>query len=415
MVKIEKLEEFNEWWFTDKVPAELLKERKRELFKKVIRFMNKRQIVSIVGLRRVGKTTIIYQLIEYLLRKKIDKKSILYFSFDEKVENLDEIIESYVEAHNPDFRKQKVYLFLDEIQKLPDWSNQIKKYYDLYPKIKFVISGSEGLFIALRTKEMLAGRMYEFPLKPLSFREYIEFIGLDKNSLPVSRIKSLFREFIIRGGLPEVMGKGSAEIKMYIKSAVVDKIVFQDIASLVGVKDVELLKIIIEVIATSPGMYLEYQSLAKQLDRDRRTIKSYVALLEQSFLVKTMYNYRKGRLSSLRKTKRVYLTDTSIAAAYKGSVDEQFFGKLVESAVVNSSGSESFWKNSHEVDLIDGGPIEVKYKSKVIEKDVRGVREFMRKFSVRQGLVLTKNDERRMKVPEGIVTLKPVWKFLLGK
>ena len=205
----------------------------------------------------------------------------------------------------------------------------------------------------------------------------------------------------------------SSENKMYVKSAVVDKIIFQDISQLAGIKDIDLLKTIIEVISVNPGMYLEYQSLAKQLDRDRRTIKTYIYLLEQSFLVKILGNYRKGKLSSLRKIKRIYLTDTSIAIAYKGQIDQQFFGKLIETAVINHSESKFFWKNSHEVDLIDKNPIEVKYKSKLISKDYIGLKEFMRKFSSKKGVILTKDKEGLIKVSEGRITQIPVWKWLL--
>lgn len=411
----EKLEEFNEWWFTGQAPKELALEKRRHLFRELAGFLDKRQIISIVGLRRVGKTTLMYQLIDHLIKHGKDENKIIYFSFDEKVENLNDVIGSYKEIKNIDFRKQKVYVFLDEIQKLEKWTNQVKKYYDLYPKIKFVISGSEGLFLSSKTKEALAGRIYEFLLKPLSFGEYIYFRGYQREKLSTDKAKSLFTEFISRGGFPEAVGKSVAEIKMYVKSAVVDKIIFQDISKTAGIKDMDLMKTLIEILAANPGMYLEYQSIAKQLDRDRRVIKSYITLLEQSFLAKILGNYRKGKLSSLRKTKKIYLTDTAVITAYKTVIDTQFFAKIVESAVVNSVDSRNFWKNRQEVDLIiDKKPVEIKYKSRIIDKDLLGTREFMKKFSVREGTILTKDQEGAIKVPEGKIALKPVWKFLLG-
>ena len=411
-MKREILEEFNSWWFTGKVPEELLQKYRRTLFRQVIDSINKRQINSIVGLRRTGKTTLIFQIIDRLLEEKVEKTNILYFNFDEYVESLDELLNSYKEMQRKELREDKVYIFLDEIQKLNNWENQIKKLYDLYPKIKFVVSGSESLFVTTKTKETLAGRIYEFLLKPLSFKEFIEIKGLQTN-LPETRLRTLFAEYIENGGFPEIIGKSKEERKEYVKSVVLDKIIFKDIVKLFGIKDTDTLKHLMEIISTNPGMYLEYQSLAQELGKDRRSIKSYIQLLNESFLIKFFGNYRKGKAASLRKIKRVYPVDSSIIYTFKSIIDDQFTGKIVESIVANNIETNIFWKDKYEVDFVlDGIPIEVKYKSKIIARDLEGIREFMRKFSVKKGIMLTK-EEGKIKVEEGEIFLIPIWKFLL--
>lgn len=408
-----RIEEFNEWWFTGSVPEDLLKEKKRKLFFELKRFSKKRQIVSVTGLRRTGKTTLFYQMVDFLLEEGIDSSNILYFSFDERVEKLDEVLDSYRENKGIDFRKQKVFIFLDEIQKLDKWTDQIKKMYDLYPKIKFFLSGSEGIFLSSKTKETLAGRIFELILKPLSFREFIYFKGFDESGLPQIKKKQLFLEFLKKGGFIEVLNIGEKEAKLYINSAVIDKIVYQDLTKISGIRDTDLMKTIAELVATNPGMYLDYQSLAKQLDRDRRTIKQYIILLEQSFLVKIMKNYRKSSISTLRKIKRIYPVDTALINTYKPVQDEGFFGRVVETAVINSSSSVFFWKNSYEVDLVADCPIEVKFKNKIIPKDFAGIKECMKKFSFKKAVLVTKNTEKQHVLKEGMVSLIPAWKFLL--
>ena len=128
---------FNSWWDTEKVPPLLLKPYKRGLFSKLVEFLGDRQILLIYGLRRVGKTTLLYQLIDHLLEQGVERDHILYFSFDEAVADLKQIIEGYQETAigKPLQKVKKVYIFLDEIQKLKNWQNQIKIYYDLYPNI----------------------------------------------------------------------------------------------------------------------------------------------------------------------------------------------------------------------------------------------------------------------------------------
>ena len=414
IMKRERLEEFNGWWFTGKVPDELSQEYRRALFYELAANLPKRPILSIVGLRRTGKTTLMFQLMQNLLEQKTPKDNILYFNFDEYAEGIDELLDSYRETQNKDFRADRTYVFLDEIQKVNDWANQIKKYHDLYPKIKFVVSGSESLFIAAKAKETLAGRLREFVLKPLSFKEFLEIKGLQPH-LPVARLKALFIEYVENGGFPEMAGKQKTEVKEYVKSVVLDKIVFKDIVKLFGVKDTDTLRQLIEIIATNPGMYIEYQSLAQQLGKDRRSIKNYVMLLKESFIIRILGNYRKGAVPSLRKTKRVYPVDSSIIFAFKPVIDDQFMGRVVETAVINHLDAYTFWRNSHEVDaVLNGVPIEVKYQNKIIDKDLSGLREFMRKFSARRGVMVTKSEEGKVKTGEGEIVMTPAWKFLLN-
>ncbi len=408
----ERMEDFNGWWFSGRVHEDLLQAYKRDMFHKLVGDLGKRQMLSIVGLRRTGKTTLMFQMIEHLLGGGLDKSNILYFNFDEYAESLDEVLDTYRQLQRKDLRLEKTYVFLDEIQKLGGWPDQIKKYYDLYPKVKFVISGSESLFISTGTKETLAGRLREFTLSTLSFKEFMGIRGV-KPEAPITQRKALFTEYVENGGFPEMIGKDKAEIREYVKSIVLDKVIYKDIVKLFGIKDTDALRQIIEIIASNPGMYLEYNSLAQKLGKDRRSIRNYVALLEESFLVRLMGNYRKGRAASVRKVKRIYPSDNSIITAFKSLIDDDFMGKMVETAVVNNLQPDAFWKNSHEVDIVlEGNPIEVKYQNMIISKDMEGLREFMRKFSAKEGVLLTKNEEKNVSVGEGQIHIIPVWKFL---
>lgn len=409
----EILEEFNEWWYTESVPSDLLEEYKRQLFFSVAKNIKKRYILSIVGLRRTGKTTIMYQMIDYLLQKDVKPRNIVYFSFDEMVEGLDHVINTYREIQNGNLRKDRTYLFLDEVQKLRDWENQIKKYYDLYPKLKIVISGSESLYVGKLSKETLAGRIHEFHLPTLSFSEFLDFKGIKPKPF-APRIKPEFMDYINKGGFPEMVNETNMrEVGRYIRSSVIDKIVRRDIPQVSGIRNVDLLHQILESIAINPGMYLNYQSLAQQFDSDRRTIKEYVMWLKESFLIRLLGNYRKGS-ATLRKNKRAYLLDTGIISAFKPVIEEAFLGRMIENAVINALNAEAFWRNRREVDaVVNGIPVEVKYQEKIIKSDLKGLIEFMRKFDIHKGFVISKNREKTMKIEHGDVVFIPAWKLLL--
>ncbi|MFH1721005.1 MAG: ATP-binding protein [Candidatus Altiarchaeota archaeon] len=411
------IEEFNEWWFTGAVPEDLSQEYRRRLFYTLEKSLDSRFMVATVGLRRVGKTTLMYQLIQELLQRGVAPKHVLYFSFDEAVEGLHELLEAYQVQNQIDFRSQRIYIFLDEIQKLPGWQSQVKRHYDLYPKMKFFLSGSESLFLRQGIEESLAGRIQEYVLPPLSFGEFLELKeGRSPKDLQTVKIKTHFREYILKGGFPELTAEKGTDVQSYIRSIVLDKVIYKDIMTLSNLRDSRLLLTLLELIAVNPGMYVNYQSLGQQFDCDRRTIKQYIHWLEKSFLVRLLSNYRKASAARLRKDKKAYVSDTGIASCYKTNIDEAFFGRLVETAVINSIQTDYFWKNGKDVDAVaDGRPIEVKYQPKTTAHDLRGLRSFMRKFKVDEGYLVTKDEEKTTPVPEGRIDHISARKFLLQR
>lgn len=412
-----KLEEFNHWWTTEKVDTELALPFKRDIYSEIENHLNKRFVLALVGLRRVGKTTTMYQLIQKLIEAKVDKTTILFFSFDEVSAKLSEVIETYKGIHNKDFREEKIYIFLDEIQKCEGWENELKKYYDLYPKLKFIISGSESLFIRKKTKETLAGRIFEFTLTPFTFREYLRFNKIEKSEFKYeTKIKPFFNKFAEKGGFPETFSfETNKDFKEYIRALVVDKIVYKDIPRMFKLDDPDFLRVLLELISTNPGMYIDYQSLSKQFEKDRRVIKNYINYLKESFLITLLGNYRKGSITTLRKKKRAYPTDNALTYLYKPKIEEDFFGRMIETLAVNKLKASSFWKNGGEIDIInDDMPIEVKYQEKINSEDFKTIKEFMKKFNKKEGLILTKYEEKEIEFEEGTIKLIPIWKWLLS-
>jgi len=412
-----KLEEFNHWWINGKVDVELALSFKRDVYSEIVEQIDKRFILALVGLRRIGKTTIMYQIIQKLIETRIDKTNILFFSFDEISAKISEVLEVYKEIHKKDFRKEKIYVFLDEIQKCNNWENELKKYYDLYPKLKFIISGSETLFIRKKTKETLAGRILEFILTSFTFKEYLRFNKVDEKEFKYETIiKPFFLNFVEKGGFPETFSfKSDKEFKEYIRALVIDKIVYKDIPRMFKIEDPEFLKVLLELIATNPGMYIDYQSLSKQFEKDRRVIKKYINYLQESFLINLLNNYRKGSITTLRKRKKAYPADNALIYLYKFKIEEDFFGRMVETLVVNNLKATNFWKNGNEIDIVyKDTPIEVKYQEKINNEYFKPLKSFMKKFKNKRAILITKKEERKINIEEGIINLIPVWKWLLG-
>ena len=409
-----KLEEFNHWWTRKEVDSELALPFKRNIYLEIRENLDNKFILSLTGLRRIGKTTLMYQLIDFLLKKKISAENILFFSFDETNVKISEVLDLYKEFQKKDFREEKVYVFLDEIQKCNNWENELKKYYDLYPKLKFIITGSESLFIKKKTKESLAGRMLDFTLFTFSFKEFLKFNEISDSDFKYeTKIKPFFVKFVENGGFPETFNLDSKKYFEYLRALVVDKIIFRDIPKSFNLEDPEFLKNLLELISCNPGMYIDYQSLGKQFGKDRRIVKNYIFYLKESFLISLLGNYRKGT-TTLRKNKRAYPNDTGLIRLHKNSIDELMFSKMVENIFVIFLKANAFWKDKLEVDIIKNGvPIEVKYRERIDSEDFNALRRFMKKFDQKKGILITKNESGKKSFEEGEIELIPAWRFLL--
>ena len=131
------------------------------------RYLAKNISISISGLRRVGKTTILFQLINYLLESGTEGKRILYYQFSEKINNLEQVLQIFFTNFTDlEVGRDNFYIFLDELQYVRDWQSIVKGYIDQNKRIKFVVSGSASIYFRSSVKESLAGRMLTLPSTP---------------------------------------------------------------------------------------------------------------------------------------------------------------------------------------------------------------------------------------------------------
>ncbi|MFA5360562.1 MAG: ATP-binding protein [Candidatus Paceibacterota bacterium] len=370
--------------------------KKRGIFDILLNTISRRQIIEIVGLRRTGKTTILFQLINSLLNKNVNPYSILYFTFDEEISTLDDLFQAFSLQTQIDFKKERVFIFLDEIQKLPNFQNQLKIYYDLYPNLKFFISGSTSLFLKKKTQESLAGRILSFYLPPLNFKEYLYFKDksevLEKPLVFEREIEKEFAIFLKSQFVESIFLKDSREKKEYLIS-IVKKIIFEDIPQSFPVDNPEILWQLTKIIAQHPGLFINYQHLSKKIGVSNKRISAYLFYLEESFLVKKVYNFSRNLLTSEKKLKKFYLASPSLSWALSDFVND---GQLVENLVLSLSDYKFFWRDAyqHEVDFIKVQdskiiPIEVKSKKDIEKKDLNSLIIFAKKFKTPKAIIFT--------------------------
>ncbi|MEM5778627.1 MAG: AAA family ATPase [Candidatus Aenigmatarchaeota archaeon] len=224
-----KLDELNHWWVTKKVRKEFVPKMRRNLFNIIKEDFNRKQIQIIFGLRRVGKSTIFYQLIDDLIKNKINPLQIVYCNFDEpelQDKRIDEILKEYSKLTDIDYKKEKIYLFLDEAQKSKNWVADVKLIFDNLPNIKILVSGSASLNILSEAKKDLAGRVIYYELKPLSFNEFLDLKGIkfEKRRFLLYRelLEKEFNKFLLRAFPELIHEKDIIFIKNYIRNSVID-------------------------------------------------------------------------------------------------------------------------------------------------------------------------------------------------
>ncbi|MCX7661697.1 MAG: ATP-binding protein [Candidatus Omnitrophica bacterium] len=405
------LKEANPWWRQPNYRVENY--GFREVFSVLKRFFSLPQILALVGLRRTGKTTLLLKTIEIFL-EKLNSKNILYFSFDDFWDlDLEEVMLAYKEIFPEKELKKERFLFcFDEIQKLENWQEKLKRLYDLYPNIKIVISGSESLFIRKLSKESLAGRLFEFKISPLNFKEYIIFtkkeLILKNPELYKEEILRLYQDFLKTNGFPELANtKDSMVIHRYVRDLVIDKIIFKDIPQIFKVKNIDVLLDILENIIFFPGQLIDITKLSKELQITRQVVSAYLDYLEKSFLIKKLYNFSKN----LRKTKR------SLKKYYPRiifpSLVEENFSLSFENSLIWQLDAQFFYRDSYknEVDIVLIGknknilPIEIK-TGKI---EFRGISYFIKRYKPKEAIIITLNKEEK----QGKIRIIPFYKYLL--
>lgn len=360
------------------------------------------ELVEVVGLRRVGKTTLFLQLINCLIEKKINPYNIWYFTFDEFSVSLDKLLLEFSKQTNVDFKNEKAFIFLDEIQKLKDFQKQIKVYYDLYPNLKFLISGSTSLFLKKKTQESLAGRIISFLLNPLDFEEYLLFRDkrelLEKPLAFSQEIEKEFEFFLTAQFIESIPIKNNQERKDYFIS-IIKKIIFEDIPLIFSVDNPDILWHLARIIGQKPGIIIDYRNLASELGISNKTVSLYLYYLQEAFLVKKLYNFSRNLITSEKKLKKFYLASPSFSWALTDFIS---LGFLVENLLTSLNNWRFFWRDAykHEVDFIKLQnqqiiPIESKYKAKLSENDFKNIVLFIKKFNCSKAIFYNKTMEKR--------------------
>jgi uncharacterized protein len=359
---IRRIRTENPWWDPphriDTYYSSMSRRAYFTLFAPLVLEKTVRRAVVLMGPRRVGKTVMIYQMIQRLIDSGLSPRKICYITIEHPIYNglgLEELFSHCREAAGVD-GPQGCHVFFDEIQYLSDWEVHLKLLVDTYKDCKFVASGSAAAALRLKSIESGAGRFTEFLLPPLTFHEYIDL--LNKGHLLTRRedkpgeeeeegrftcsdleeLNKLFLDYLNYGGYPEVVFSEiiRSDPGRYIRNDIIDKVLLRNLPSLYGIQDVQELNSLFTTLAFNTADEVSLEGLSARSGVAKNTIKKYIEYLEAAFLVKRVERVDRNAKRFQRANHfKIYLTNPSMWSALFSPIskDSAEMGSLIETAV----------------------------------------------------------------------------------
>ena len=393
--------------------------------------LSSRFIVDIVGPRRAGKTYLMYLTIRKLLEEGVSKKNTIYINFERRIlyPLTPEYFNDLVEIIYEEGIEGKIYLFLDEVQRVNEWEKFVRSIYDEFgSRIKIFVSGSTSKLTSSAMSTLLTGRHITRIVLPLSFREFLRFRNYEVPEVPVEsdivKIKKLLNEYIEYGGFPEVVLMKRKE--EYIETLFQD-IVLRDVAP--RVSNPLVLEDIAYFLTSMAGRLLSFSKVVKLLKArgikiSVPTLEKYFYFLKDAFLFfdTRIYSYRIR--DQLQYPRKIYCVDTGFVN-YFGFKFSEDRGRMLENLVALEllrRGKKIFyWKDQRgrEVDfvVVKGSKvdelIQVSYDVSdpdTLKREVDAIQIASAELKCKKKTVITWDYEEN-----GEIRFVPLWKWLLER
>ncbi|GAB4543500.1 MAG: ATP-binding protein [Thermodesulfovibrionia bacterium] len=400
--------------------------------------LNTGKVISITGVRRSGKTYMLFETIKGLLSSGIPKKRILYINFEDerfdlRLQELDLILQSYRELY-PDIRLSECYLFFDEVQNIQGWERFIRRLHDKVTRNIF-ITGSSSRLLSREIATTLRGRTLTYEIFPLSFAEFLRFHDIEidiYNPVTKARIINLFEQFLLYGGFPEIIGLADIQLRNKILQEYLDVMLYRDLIERFNISNISVLRYFLKRVfenITSPlsvnKIYNELRSQGYKLGKN--TLYEFLDAAEAIYLFLIIKKYHGSVLKQELGEKKAYAIDNGLlnAITYKFSKD---LGKLLENTIFlelckRGDGENTyFYKNKKEVDFIIierervNEIIQVSYSISdriTLKREIEGLMTACKTFGIKEARLITYSEEDEL-VEGGIkINIIPAYKWIL--
>lgn len=392
------------------------------------------KIVSLIGVRRSGKTSILYHIME-TLRQTVDPVNAVYINFEDdrlypiELGNLNDLVDAYYDLY-PEKREEKIYFFLDEIQNVENWEKFVRRVYDTL-NVGLFITGSSATLLGSEIASALRGRTITYEIFPFSFAEYLRFRNIEVNlhsSSSLSYIANAFDDYLVNGGFAETIDV-LPDIRTRVLRDYVDLIIYKDIIERHGIKNHALMKHLVKYCFTHMGtaasltkLYNDFKSQGHKLGKD--TLFDYFSYLEDAFAVFSVPVFRNSVREEMRNPKKIYAVDNGLKSIFDVSLSPDY-GRLYENAAFlhlrRKTREVYYYLQNQEVDFYcrTGGEqtvANISYEigdSKTRAREIAGLVEAMDWFGASRSYLLTRDQEETVSRGGKDIMIMPLWKWLL--
>lgn len=392
------------------------------------------KIISFIGVRRSGKTHIMYNAINRL-RKEFPLENIVHINFEDdrifpvELADLSLLPEAYYELF-PEKKHEKVFFFFDEIQNVENWEKFVRRIYDT-ENCQVFISGSSSKLLSSEIATSLRGRTLTFEVFPLSFSEFLRFKQIEINiysSESKAQIVHSFQKYLKYGGFPELIFNQERFARKTLQEYI-DLIIYKDLIERYNIKNHYLMKYLVKYCFTNISTLLSFNKLYNELKSQglklsKDSLHNYLEYLQEAYTVFTMPVYSRSLSKQTNNPKKIYSIDTGFKTAYSISEDiGNKFENLVYLKLRRQTTDLFYWKATQEVDFIyikneETKLINVSYdlnSLQTFKREINGLQEAMEKLNLEKSVLITSEKEEFYSDKGKTIQIIPLWKWLLEK
>lgn len=408
----------------------------RYLINSLREHLKAKEITLITGARQVGKTTLMLQLQKelYSQGEKTIFLNLDYLKDKEYFSSQEKFIKK-IELEAP---QGKIYIFIDEIQRIQDAGIFLKGIYDKQLNWKLIVSGSGSIELKEKIHESLTGRKRIFEITPVSFTEFVdfktdyrykdnlfEFLYMEKNT-----VKHLLSEYLNYGGYPRIIIEGNSQNKFHLMNEIFTSYIEKDITGLLNLQYPNLFSKLISLLAGNVGYPVNLNRLSADVGISQPTLKKYIWYIEKTYVIKSFTPFHTNLRKELTKANSIYFNDIgfrNLAAGIYGFADETEVARLVfqnfiamqlYGIFVDKNYSLHYWRTTDkaEVDILLNTrreiiPFEIKYGSTNRKIVQRSLRSFISKYNPSKAYVINWDFEDSVDVNGTEVIFLPFYKI----
>lgn len=400
------------------------------------------QMVTVTGVRRCGKSSMMKIVANRLLAQGVDRRRILWINFDDerldgmKSDELDEILQAYREMF-PDIELSSVYMFFDEIQAVDKWELFVMRLYKTYSK-NIYITGSNAKMLSSQIATALRGWPVEYEVFPLSFGEYLRFKGVEVSRFDEAgraRLLSMCHEYLHSSAFPEVALIGEDSLKIRKVQGYFNTMLFRDLVEHYGLSNPDTVRYFIKRMMSNLTKPTSVNSIFNDLKSQGRKVDKNKLYELTEMLCEIFMFYRANRwsLSLVKESSRLpkyYFIDNGMRdAVVMPQSDDN--GKLLENAVflhlrrhIDSMQKITFFSELYECDFVVQREEHIEVLVQVCwtlsdvetrNREFRGLKTASNVTQCRNCLIITFDEEDELEYEGVDVKVMPAWKWLLNK